>query len=84
MLQGQTQPLFRLMQHVANSHKQQSQALIVGYTMKPSRERALAARGMLPLAPLHNVCYVPVDFAHPLEEQGPFDVVLHKVREALT
>lgn len=67
------------MQQVANSHKQQSQALIVGYTMKPSRERTLAARGMLPLAPKHNVCFVPVDFAHPLEEQGPFDVILHKV-----
>lgn len=47
--------------------------------MKPARERTLAARGMLPLVPLHNVCFVPLDFAHPLEEQGPFDVILHKV-----
>lgn len=78
--QGRPQPLFRLMQQVANSHKHQSGAVIVGYTMKPSRERALAARGLLPLAPLHNVCFVPVDFAHPLDEQGPFDVILHKVR----
>lgn len=81
--QDRPQPLFRLMQQVANSHRQQSGAFIVGYTMKPSRERALAARGMLPLAPLHNVCFVPVDFAHPLDEQGPFDVILHKGTDEL-
>lgn len=65
------------------SHMQHAKALLVGYTMKPSRERNLASRGLLPLTAPHGLCFVPIDFALPLEQQGPFDILLHKVRHWL-
>ena len=79
MMQNSSHHLSQLLHHVADSHRQHSTALLVGYTMKPSRERNLASRGLLPLSAPHGVCFVPVDFARPLEQQGPFDVMLHKV-----
>ena len=62
------------------SHMHHAKALLVGYTMKSSRERNLASRGLLPLTAPHGLCFVPIDFALPLEEQGPFDILLHKVQ----
>ncbi len=79
-LQNSSQQLQHLLHHVADSHRRRlTAALLVGYTMKPSRERNLASRGLLPLSAPHGVCFVPVDFGRPLEQQGPFDVMLHKV-----
>ena len=54
-------------------------ALVVGHLMKPSRERDLASRGLLPLVPQHGISFVPIDTALLLEQQGPFDALLHKV-----
>ncbi|KAA6428986.1 MAG: inositol-tetrakisphosphate 1-kinase 4-like, partial [Trebouxia sp. A1-2] len=51
--------------------------------MKPSRERNLASRGLLPLTAPDGVCFVPVDFGQPLEQQGPFDIMLHKATDEL-
>ncbi|DBA81431.1 TPA: Inositol-tetrakisphosphate 1-kinase, variant 2 [Trebouxia sp. C0004] len=76
------QQLLHLLRHVADSHRRVA-ALLVGYTMKPSRERNLASRGLLPLTAPHGVCFVPVDFGQPLEQQGPFDVMLHKATDEL-
>jgi len=78
-LQSSSQHLHQLLHHVADSHRRQGGALLVGYTMKPSRERNPASRGLLPLHAPHGVCFVPVAFSWPLEQQGPFDVMLHKV-----
>ena len=83
MLQNSSQQLLQLLHHVADSHRRVAAALLVGYTMKPSRERNLASRGLLPLTAPHGVCFVPVDFGQPLEQQGPFDVMLHKVKPTL-
>ena len=80
LLQTSVMHLSLLLWHVADSHRRRDAALLVGYTMKPSRERNLASRGLLPLTAPHGVCFVPVDFARPLEQQGPFDIMLHKVR----
>jgi Inositol 1,3,4-trisphosphate 5/6-kinase pre-ATP-grasp domain len=55
--------------------------LVVGVAMKASRERELAGRGMFPRTPKDGVRFVAMDLALPLEPQGPFDVVLHKVRQ---
>ena len=80
IMQNSSQQLQQLLRHVADSHRRRvTAALLVGYTMKPSRERNLASRGLLPLTAPHGVCFVPVDFGQPLEQQGPFDVMLHKV-----
>lgn len=80
-MQNSSQRLQHLLRHVADSHRRRvTAALLVGYTMKPSRERNLASRGLLPLTAPHGVCFVPVDFGRPLEQQGPFDVMLHKVK----
>ena len=57
-------------------------ALVVGHLMKPSRERDLASRGVLPLVPQHGISFVPIDTALQLEQQGPFDALLHKVSGA--
>ncbi len=83
VLQSSSQDLCQLLHHVADSHRQRHAAVLVGYTMKPSRERNLASRGLLPLTAPHGVCFVPVDFARPLDQQGPFDVLLHKVTYSL-
>ena len=80
LLQTSVKHLSLLLWQVADSHRRRDAALLVGYTMKPSRERNLASRGLLPLTAPHGVCFVPVDFARPLEQQGPFDIMLHKVR----
>ncbi len=53
--------------------------LVVAHVMKLSREAALAQRGMLPLLPADGVCFVPLCLDRPLDSQGPFHVVLHKV-----
>lgn len=82
-LQGSSHHLSQLLYRVAMSHMQHGEALLVGYTMKPSRERNLASRGLLPLTAPHGLCFVPIDFALPLEQQGPFDILLHKVRHWL-
>lgn len=79
LLQGGCQHLSQLLHKVAMSHMHHAKALLVGYTMKPSRERNLASRGLLPLTAPHGLCFVPIDFALPLEQQGPFDILLHKV-----
>ncbi len=65
---------------VAQSHRNAG-FLLVGYFMKSKRERQLAARGLLPLVPnsAHRITFVPLDLELPLETQGPFDIVLHKV-----
>ena len=80
LLQEGTQYLSQLLHKVAMSHMHHAKALLVGYTMKPSRERNLASRGLLPLTAPHDLCFVPIDFALPLEQQGPFDILLHKVQ----
>ena len=53
--------------------------LVVAHVMKLSRAAALAQRGMLPLLPADGVCFVPLRLDLPLDAQGPFHVVLHKV-----
>ena len=53
--------------------------LVVGHVMKLSREAALAQRGMLPLLPVDGVSFLPLRLDMPLEPQGLFHVVLHKV-----
>eukprot|EP00891_Asterochloris_glomerata_P005550 jgi/Astpho2/5550/Aster-02810 len=58
-------------------------ALVVGHLMKPSRERDLASRGLLPLVPQHGISFVPIDTALLLEQQGPFDALLHKATDDL-
>ncbi|DBB10768.1 TPA: hypothetical protein ACH3X3_007252 [Trebouxia sp. C0006] len=84
IMQNSSQQLQQLLRHVADSHRRRvTAALLVGYTMKPSRERNLASRGLLPLTAPHGVCFVPVDFGQPLEQQGPFDVMLHKATDEL-
>lgn len=83
LLQNSNQQLLHLLRHVADSHRGVTAALLVGYTMKPSRERNLASRGLLPLTAPDGVCFVPVDFGQPLEQQGPFDIMLHKVKPTL-
>ena len=53
--------------------------LVVAHAMKPSREAALAQRGMLPLLPADGVCFLPLRLDLPLDAQDPFHVLLHKV-----
>lgn len=64
--------------------------VVVGYAMRLSREQQLAAQRLLQLLPAPargaggcRVCFVPLDLARPLSEQGRIDVVLHKASDEL-
>ncbi|KAK9816626.1 hypothetical protein WJX72_002998 [[Myrmecia] bisecta] len=64
-------------------HSTDKDCLVVGFTMKWSRERQLAARGFFPLVPRDGLVFLPLDWQQPLEVQGPFHVVLHKATDEL-
>ena len=79
------EPSGQASQSTSSSHQaavSRPAALVVGHMMKPSRERDLASRGLLPLVPQHGISFVPIDTALLLEQQGPFDALLHKVSRA--
>jgi hypothetical protein len=68
--------------------QQKQQLLVVGYTMKPSREDALAKAGMLHALPQEGVCFMPVDLDTLTQQQQQqqevhIDILLHKGSDEL-
>ncbi|XP_022154577.1 inositol 1,3,4-trisphosphate 5/6-kinase 4 isoform X3 [Momordica charantia] len=59
--------------------------LVIGYTMKPSRELDFAKRGAFPLYPTENgLIFMPLTFELPLPSQLPeVDVILHKATDEI-
>jgi Inositol 1,3,4-trisphosphate 5/6-kinase pre-ATP-grasp domain len=62
---------------------EQPPLLVVGYVMRPSRETALAAQGLLHLLPVRGLCYMPWEPDLDPEDQGHVDILLHKASDEL-
>uniref|UniRef100_A0A1J3DR20 Inositol-tetrakisphosphate 1-kinase n=1 Tax=Noccaea caerulescens TaxID=107243 RepID=A0A1J3DR20_NOCCA len=57
----------------------QMQRLVVGYALTSKKKKSFLQPKLEVLARRKNICFVPIDSNRPLSEQGPFDVVLHKL-----
>lgn len=57
----------------------QSQKLVVGYALTPKKKKSFLQPKLLSLAGNKGIFFVPIDLNRPLSDQGPFDVVLHKL-----
>eukprot|EP00475_Leptophrys_vorax_P019667 TRINITY_DN26972_c0_g1_i2.p1 TRINITY_DN26972_c0_g1~~TRINITY_DN26972_c0_g1_i2.p1 ORF type:complete len:385 (+),score=35.10 TRINITY_DN26972_c0_g1_i2:190-1344(+) len=53
--------------------------VVVGYALRPKRVTSFMSPDLLSYAKDNNVEFVPIDPIVPLVEQGPFDMVLHKL-----
>ncbi|CAH8369106.1 unnamed protein product [Eruca vesicaria subsp. sativa] len=58
---------------------QQTESLVVGYALTPKKKNSFLQPKLEVLARRKGICFVAIDLNRPLSEQGPFDVVLHKL-----
>nr|VDC84054.1 unnamed protein product [Brassica rapa] len=58
---------------------QQTQKLVVGYALTSKKKKSFLQPKLEFMARRKGICFVPIDLNRPLSEQGPFDVVLHKL-----
>ncbi|KAL0763689.1 hypothetical protein Bca101_079840 [Brassica carinata] len=58
---------------------QQTQKLVVGYALTSKKKKSFLQPELEFMARRKGICFVPIDLNRPLSEQGPFDVVLHKL-----
>uniref|UniRef100_A0A0D3BLK8 Inositol-tetrakisphosphate 1-kinase n=1 Tax=Brassica oleracea var. oleracea TaxID=109376 RepID=A0A0D3BLK8_BRAOL len=66
---------FQIQQHPF----EQTQKLVVGYALTPKKKKSFLQPKLEVLARRKGICFVPIDLNRPLSEQGPFDIVLHKL-----
>ncbi|KAG2244079.1 hypothetical protein Bca4012_015596 [Brassica carinata] len=59
--------------------QQQTQKLVVGYALTSKKKKSFLQPKLEYMARRKGICFVPIDLNRPLSEQGPFDVVLHKL-----
>lgn len=65
-------------------HRHNNAALtVVGTLMKPTREAELCKQGLLHMAPIDDVMYVPLDVYAPLVRQAAVNVILVKATDWL-
>ncbi|KFK30006.1 hypothetical protein AALP_AA7G205500 [Arabis alpina] len=55
------------------------QKLVVGYALTSKKKKSFLQPKLEVLARRKGICFVAIDLSRPLSEQGPFDVVLHKL-----
>ncbi|KAJ4899010.1 Inositol-tetrakisphosphate 1-kinase 2 [Raphanus sativus] len=65
--------------HVERPLFQQTQKLVVGYALTSKKKKSFLQPKLEYMARRKGICFVPIDLNRPLSEQGPFDVVLHKL-----
>ncbi|KAG2318661.1 hypothetical protein Bca52824_011874 [Brassica carinata] len=58
---------------------QQMQKLVVGYALTSKKKKSFLQPKLEVLARRKGIYFVAIDLNRPLSEQGPFDVVLHKL-----
>uniref|UniRef100_A0A0D6QTZ2 Inositol-tetrakisphosphate 1-kinase n=1 Tax=Araucaria cunninghamii TaxID=56994 RepID=A0A0D6QTZ2_ARACU len=63
--------------HMVGSSPQQK--LVVGYALTSKKIKSFMQPKLEGLARKKGITFVPIDRNRPLDEQGPFDVVLHKL-----
>jgi len=56
------------------------QRLVVGYALTKKKVKSFLQPKLLALARKKGIHFVSIDETRPLSEQGPFDIILHKVR----
>ncbi|CAN6911356.1 unnamed protein product [Brassica oleracea var. botrytis] len=59
--------------------QQQMQKLVVGYALTSKKKKSFLQPKLELMARRKGICFVAIDLNRPLSEQGPFDVVLHKL-----
>ncbi|KAF5444276.1 hypothetical protein F2P56_036762 [Juglans regia] len=57
----------------------QSQNLVVGYALTSKKKKSFLQPKLIRLAWNKGIFFVAIDLKRPLSDQGPFDVVLHKL-----
>ncbi|KAM6558947.1 hypothetical protein CsatA_028186 [Cannabis sativa] len=57
----------------------QPQTLIVGYALTSKKKKSFLQPKLLALARSKGIFFVAIDLNKPLSDQGPFDVLLHKL-----
>ncbi|XP_015901134.1 inositol-tetrakisphosphate 1-kinase 4 isoform X2 [Ziziphus jujuba] len=55
------------------------QKLTVGYALTSKKKRSFLQPKFLSLARSKGICFIAIDLNRPLADQGPFDIVLHKL-----
>ncbi|KAF8112345.1 hypothetical protein N665_0065s0115 [Sinapis alba] len=55
------------------------QKLVVGYALTSKKKKSFLQPKLELMARRKGICFVAIDLNRPLSEQGPFDVVLHKL-----
>ncbi|KAJ4873254.1 Inositol-tetrakisphosphate 1-kinase 2 [Raphanus sativus] len=65
--------------HVERPLFQQTQKLVVGYALTSKKMKSFLQPKLEYMARRKGICFVPIDLNRPLSDQGPFDVVLHKL-----
>ncbi|KAL3538769.1 hypothetical protein ACH5RR_002135 [Cinchona calisaya] len=53
--------------------------LVVGYALTLKKRQSFLQPKLLELARSKGILFIPIDVKQPLSDQGPFDVVLHKL-----
>ncbi|KQJ97964.1 inositol-tetrakisphosphate 1-kinase 1 [Brachypodium distachyon] len=56
-----------------------SRRYVVGYALAPKKQQSFIQPSLLSRASSRDIDLVPVDEARPLAEQGPFDLIIHKL-----
>lgn len=56
-----------------------SQKLVVGYALTSKKKKSFLQPKLLALARSKGIFFVAIDLNRPLTEQGPFDILLHKL-----
>ncbi|KAJ4914221.1 Inositol-tetrakisphosphate 1-kinase 2 [Raphanus sativus] len=67
---------FQIQQH---PFQQIQQKLVVGYALTSKKKKSFLQPKLELMARRKGICFVAIDLNRPLSEQGPFDVVLHKL-----
>ncbi|GAQ79267.1 inositol 1,3,4-trisphosphate 5/6-kinase [Klebsormidium nitens] len=58
--------------------------IVVGYAMKPEREKGFLKRNALPAQPIQGICFKKIDLSAPLGPQlAEVDLVLHRMMDEL-
>ncbi|KAI5017689.1 hypothetical protein ZWY2020_042577 [Hordeum vulgare] len=63
----------------AEASSADSRRYVVGYALAPKKQNSFIKPSLISRAAARGVDLVPVDDARPLADQGPFDLVIHKL-----
>lgn len=56
-----------------------AESIVVGYALTSKKKKSFLKQKFIRLARNKGIQFVPIDLRSPLSEQGPFNIILHKV-----